>query len=178
MGFVGLILLFGCTFVGFMMATYWNTAFLGVFLHPGEYVIILGCALAAMIIATPMKYIKTIFAMGLKSLSIKDVGKTECVEGLSLMYELFQAQKKDGVQAVEGHIEDPENSAIFQRYPAILNNHHLVEFVCDSLRTFVSGGPSPYDMDDLLTADLDIMHAEEHHIPSQIQNSADAFPAQ
>ena len=170
-------MLFGCVFVGFMMATYWNFAFLGVFAHPGEYIIIIGAALAAMITATPTKYIKSIFTMGIKALSIKDVGKPEYTEGLSLMYELFQAQKKDGVQAVEGHIEEPENSAIFQKYPGILNNHHVTEFISDSMRTFISGGPSPYDMDDLLTADLDVAHQEEHYIPSQIQNSADAFPA-
>jgi len=160
-----------------MMGAKWNLGFFGVFFHPGEYVIILGAALAALIISTPMKHIKQIFGYSLKSLSIKDMGKAEFMEGLQLMYELFQAQKKDGVQAVEGHIEDPGNSAIFQKYPGILNNHHAVEFIADSMRTFISGGPSPYDMDDLLTAGLEVMHEEEHIIPSQIQTTADAFPA-
>ncbi len=170
-------MLFGTVFTGFMMGAHWNFGFFGVFLHPGEYVTIIGAALAAIVISTPMKYIKQIFSLGLKSLSISDVGKKEFTEGLQLMYELFQAQKKDGVQAVEGHIEDPHNSAIFQKYPGVLHNHHAVEFIADSMRTFISGGPSPYDMDDLLSADIDVMHAEEHIIPAQIQNTADAFPA-
>jgi chemotaxis protein MotA len=177
MGFVGLLMLFGCVFGGFMMAAQWNFAFFGVFLHPGEYVVIIGAAVAALIISTPMKYVKSIFAMGIKALSVKDVGKSDYLEGLSLMYELFQAQKKDGVQAVEGHIENPETSAIFTKYPHILHNHHAIEFIADSMRTFISGGPSPYDMDDLLVADLEAMHAEEHKIPAQIQTTADAFPA-
>lgn len=177
MGFLGLILLFGTVFTGFMMGAHWNFGFFGVFLHPGEYVTIIGAALAAIVISTPMKYIKGIFSLGIKSLSIKDMSKAEYMEGLQLMYELFQAQKKDGVQAVEGHIEDPHNSAIFSKYPGILNNHHAVEFIADSMRTFISGGPSPYDMDDLLTADLEVMHEEEHIVPAQIQTTADAFPA-
>ncbi len=159
------------------MAANWDFGFFGVFLHPGEYVVIIGAALAAIIIATPTKYLKAIFTYGVKALFIKDPGKKEFMEALQLLYELFQAQKKDGVQAIEGHIEEPENSAIFQKYPGVLHNHHAVEFISDSMRTFISGGPSPYDMDDLLVLDMEVMHQEEHFIPSQIQNSADAFPA-
>jgi chemotaxis protein MotA len=177
MGFLGLLLLFGSVFGGFMMAAHWDWGFFGVFLHPGEYLVIIGAALAALIVATPPKYLKSIFKMGAKALFMKDPGKKEYMEALQLLYELFQAQKKDGVQAIEAHIEEPENSAIFQKYPGILNNHHAVDFITDSMRTFISGGPSPYDMDDLLILDLEVMHQEEHFIPSQIQNSADAFPA-
>ena len=45
------------------------------------------------------------------------------------------------------------------------------------MRTFISGGPSPYDMDDLLTLDIEVAHMEEHKIPGQIQSTADGFPA-
>jgi chemotaxis protein MotA len=150
---------------------------IGVFLHPGEYVTIIGASFAALWIATPTKYLKMIFQYSLKALSMKDVGKAEMLEGLSLLYEIFQAQKKEGVQALEGHIENPEQSKIFTKYPGVLHNHHAVEFIADSMRTFISGGPSPYDMDDLLQGDLDAMHAEEHKIPGAIQTTADGFPA-
>jgi chemotaxis protein MotA len=149
----------------------------GVFLHPGEYVVIIGAAIAAQIIALPPKLLKSAVAYMIKSLSMKDVAKGDYIEGLLLMYELFQAQKKEGVQAIEGHIENPEQSKIMSKYPNILKNHHVLDFVCDSMRTFISGGPSPYDMDDLLTADIEVSHQEEHKIPEAIQNSADAFPA-
>lgn len=175
MGFVGLLVLFGTVFGGFIMGG--GASSFGVFLHPGEYVVIIGASVAALIIATPMKYVKQIFAYGLKSLSMKDVGKAEMIEVMGLMFELFQAQKKEGVQAIESHIENPEQSKIFTKYPGILKNHHATEFIADSMRTFISGGPSPYDMDDLLTGDIDAMHAEEHKIPGQIQGTADGFPA-
>ncbi|NCN26293.1 flagellar motor stator protein MotA [bacterium] len=175
MGAIGLILLFVFVFGGFVLGGGGNA--FGVFAHPGEYVVIIGAALAALIISTPMKYIGGVFKYAIKALTIKDIGKAAYLEGLKLMYELFQAQKKEGVQAIETHIEDPGNSKIFTNYPGVLGNHHLIEFVCDSMRTFISGGPSPYDMDDLLTADLEVMHEEEHHIPATIQSMADALPA-
>ena len=175
MGFVGLAILFATVFGGFFMGG--GAVMLPVFFHPGEYVTIIGAAIAALIIATPGTYIKMIITSGIKSLSIKDPGKPEMSEGMQLLYELFQAQKKEGIQAIEGHIENPEQSKIFTKYPLIAKNHHAVDFIADSLRTFISGGPSPYDMDDLLTADMDAAHAEEHKIPSQIQNTADSFPA-
>ncbi len=175
MGAIGFILLFVFVFGGFLIGG--GGVALGVFVHPGEYIVIIGAAIAALIIATPVKYIKKIITMGLKSFTIKDVGKADFIEGLQVMYELFQAQKKEGVQAIETHVENPEQSKIFSKYPNILKNHHVIEFICDSMRTFISGGPSPYDMDDLLTADLEAMHSEEHKIPAAIQNTADSFPA-
>jgi chemotaxis protein MotA len=175
MGFIGLVILFGTVFGGFFMGG--GASSIGVFFHPGEYVVILGASIAALVIATPPKYLKAVFVGALKSLSMKDVSKAEYLEGLQLLYELFQAQKKEGVQAIEGHIENPEQSKIFSKYPHILKNHHAIEFIADSMRTFISGGPTPYDMDDLLTADLEAMHAEEHKVPAAIQSSADGFPA-
>lgn len=175
MGFVGLLVLFGTVFGGFIMGG--GASSFGVFLHPGEYVVIIGASLAAVIIATPAKYLKSVFSMGIKALSMKDVSKDQYVEGLACLYDLFQAQKKEGVQAIEGHIENPEQSKIFQKYPGLLHNHHALEFIADSMRTFISGGPTPYDMDDLLTADIEAMHNEEHKIPATIQGAADGFPA-
>ncbi len=175
MGFVGLLILFGTVAAGFLMGGGGNS--IGVFLHPGEYVTIIGASIAALVIATPTKYISQIIKGMIGSLSMKDMGKADYMEALQLMFELFSAQKKDGLQAIEGHIENPESSSIFQKYPKILKNHHASDFISDSMRTFISGGPSPYDMDDLLTADLEAMHAEEHKIPAQIQTTADGFPA-
>lgn len=147
------------------------------FLHPNEYVVIIGAAISAVVISTPPKYLKQMISYGIKALTIKDAGKAEYLQGLQLLYELFQAQKKEGIQVIEGHIESPEGSKIFMKYPDILKNHHILHFITDSMRTFISGGPSPYDMDDLLTLDIEVAHTEEHKIPGQIQNSADAFPA-
>ncbi|MBS1983022.1 MAG: flagellar motor stator protein MotA [Bdellovibrionales bacterium] len=175
MGFVGILFLFGTVFGGFFMSG--GAQSMGVFAHAGEYVTIIGASIASIIVSTPTKYIKGVFTYGIKALTMKDVGKNEMLEGLQLLYELFQAQKKEGVQAIEGHIENPEQSKIFSKYPGILKNHHALEFIADSMRTFISGGPTPYDMDDLLTGDLDAMHAEEHKIPSTIQTTADGFPA-
>src|SRR4051812_34201969 len=98
MGFVGLLILFGTVFGGFFMSG--GAASVGVFFHAGEYVVIIGASVAALVIATPGKYLKNVFAYGIKALTMKDVGKAEMVEGLQVMYELFQAQKKEGVQAI------------------------------------------------------------------------------
>jgi chemotaxis protein MotA len=173
MGIIGFPLLFLTVFGGYII----GGGTFGVFLHPGEYIIIIGAAVAALISSTPPKYIGKIVSYSLKSLTIKDLKKADYVEALQLLYELFNAQKKEGIQAIETHIENPEQSKIFTRFPHILKNHHALMFVTDSMRTFISGGPSPYDMDDLLTADLEVMHLEEHKIPGQIQTTADAFPA-
>jgi len=175
MGVVGLLILFGTVFGGFFMGG--GASMVGVFFHPGEYVVIIGASIAAMVIATPPKYLKGVVVYGMKSLTMKDHSKADFLEGLQLLYELFQAQKKEGIQAIEGHIENPEGSKIFSKYTHIMKNHHALHFITDSMRTFISGGPSPYDMDDLLTIDIETAHMEEHKIPATIQLTADGFPA-
>lgn len=80
MGAVGIILLFVFVFGGFILSGGGNA--FGVFHHPGEYVVIIGAALAALITSNPPKYLGSIFKYGLKALTIKDVSKAQFMEGL------------------------------------------------------------------------------------------------
>ena len=57
--------------------------------------------------------------------------------------------------AIEEDVEDPKESELFGRYERIKNDHHVLEFLCDYLRMVVSGGISPFELDNLMTAELD-----------------------
>lgn len=114
--------------------------------------------------------------MGLHALTAKGPQKPEYVQLLQMLFQLFQLFRKDGPQAVEKHIENPDKSEIFTAYPSFMKNHHAVHYLCDTMKVVFAADLSPYDVDDLLDADLKAIHSEEHHVQHAVQTVADGFP--
>jgi chemotaxis protein MotA len=174
MGFVGILVVFGMVFGGFIIAG--GNMSVIIKAAPIEVMIIGGAAFGAYLIANPMKTIKMGLSMGMKSLTKKGPGKPEYIELLQMLFQLFQLLRKDGPQAVEKHIENPDKSEIFSAYPSFLKNHHAVDYLCDTMKITLSADLSPYDVDDLMDFDLKAIHSEEHHAQHAVQNVADGFP--
>lgn len=174
MGFIGILVVFLTVFGGFMIAG----GHLSVIMKsaPIEMLIIGGAAFGAYLIANPMKIIKSGFKLSIKAMTAKGPSKKEYVELLQMMFQLFQAFRKEGPQGIEKHIEEPEKSDIFKAYPSFMKNHHAVDFLCDTMKITLSAEMSPYDVDDLLDADIKAIHAEEHMTAHAIQTVADGFP--
>lgn len=174
MGFVGIIVVFVMVFGGFLIAGGKMSIILKA--APLELMIIGGAALGAYIIANPMKVIKAGIKLSIKAMTAKGPQKKDYLELLQLMYQLFQVFRKEGPQAIEKHIEDPEKSPIFSAYPSFLHNHHAVHFLCDTMKITLTAELSPYDVDDLLDGDIKAIHAEEHLAQHAVQAVADGFP--
>jgi chemotaxis protein MotA len=114
--------------------------------------------------------------MAMKAWLGKTPQKKEYLELLQMLFQLFQIFRKDGPQAVERHIEEPEKSEIFKQYPTFLKNHHAVDFLCDTMKITLSADLSQYDVDDLLNDDIKAIHEEEHAAQHALQNMGDALP--
>lgn len=174
MGFVGIIVVFVMVFGGFLLAGGHMSVILKA--APLELMIIGGAALGAYIIGNPMKVIKAGFKLSLHAMTAKGPQKKDYLELLQMMFQLFQTFRKEGPQGIEKHIENPEQSDIFKAYPSVVKNHHAIHFICDTMKMTLSTDLSPYDVDDLLDADLKAIHAEEHLAQHAVQNAADGFP--
>jgi chemotaxis protein MotA len=172
MGFVGMIVVLVCVFGGFMAA--------GGHIHgiwqPFEMLIIFGAALGGFITANPMSTIKMAISKAIHACIGGGPGKAAYLELLQMMFQLFQILRKDGPQAVEKHIEEPDKSEIFKAYPSFMHNHHAVAFLCDTMKITLSADLSQYDVDDLLNEDIKAAHKEEHKAAHAIGNVADAMP--
>ena len=174
MGFVGILVVFGMVFGGYIlggghMAIFFEAA-------PLELMVIAGAALGAYIIANPMKVIKSGIKLAIKAMTATGAGKKEYTELLQMLFQLFQLFRKDGPQAVEKHIENPDKSEIFNAYPSFMKNHHAVHYLCDTMKVVFAADLSPYDVDDLLDCDLKAIHSEEHMASHAVQTVADGFP--
>jgi chemotaxis protein MotA len=172
MGIVGILVVLVCVFGGYMLAG----GHLHIVFQPFEFMIIFGAALGGYIIGNPMGTIKMGIAKAIHALIGKGPSKKDYVELLQMLFQLFQIFRKDGPQAVEKHIEEPNSSEIFKAYPAFLKNHHAVDFLCDTMKITLSADLSQYDVDDLLDQDIKVAHEEEHAAQHAIANTGDAFP--
>lgn len=131
-----------------------------VLIQVGEFMIIGGAALGALIISAPPNLLKKIVQRVLGLLKGSKIGKATYLELLKMLYELFQVIRKDGLIALESHIERPKESQIFQKYPQFLNNEHLMNFLTDTLRLIIMGGVSPHELEILMDQEIEIHHKD------------------
>ncbi len=143
--------------------------------QPMELLIIGGAALGALLIGTPLSVIKGILSQ-LKSVLSGSYTKKDYLQLLVMMFEVFNVARKDGLIGLENHVEHPNESDIFKRYPKFLKNHHAVAFFVDTMRVIISGAVQPHDLEDLMDNDITAMH-EEELMPSQaLGTTADSLP--
>jgi len=172
MGIFGMIFVIVCVFGGYML----HGGHLHVIWQPTEIIIIGGAAIGGFIVSNPMSTMKLAIKKSIHAWIGKGPSKQDYLDLLQMMFQLFQMFRKDGPQAVERHIEEPEKSEIFKAYPSFLKNHHAVHFLCDTMKITLSADLSQYDVDDLLEADIKVAHEEEHHAAHAINGIAEALP--
>ncbi len=169
---LGLLVVLGAVAGGFMIAG-GNLASL---FHISEIITIGGVALGTVFISTPGPVLKAIGGKLGGVFRGNRFTQERYLEALRMLYELFQVARKDGLVAIETHIEDPDKSPIFKKYPAILHEHHAMEFLCDSLRLVLVGSVPPHDLDALMDAEMDVHHEEAAKPAVALQKVGDALP--
>ncbi len=81
-----------------------------------------------------------------------------------MLFALFKLAKSKGNLALEQHIENPKNSALFNQFPGFARNHHAVEFVCDYVRLMTLGTENVHEMEALMDEDLETHHNEREQM--------------
>ncbi|HKU39175.1 MAG TPA: flagellar motor stator protein MotA [Polyangiales bacterium] len=168
---IGLVVVIGSVLGGFAMAS----GPFGVLVQPNELVVIGGAALGALVISAPgkvMSRVKHSFGLGFK---IDVPNKSDFMDLLKLLYQIFSVMRRDGVLALEGHVNSPDQSAIFKNYPSVTRRHHAMVFLLDALKQLVDGC-TPEELAMLLDADIETMHEEEHQPIGLIRTTSDALP--
>jgi chemotaxis protein MotA len=145
--------------------------------QPFEFVIIGGAAIGGFIIANPKNVLgKTGKAVGLLIKGPRHT-KDHYLELLSLLYTIFKLAKSKGMLALESHVENPQESELFKRFPNFHNDTYAVTFLCDYLRMMVLGSENAHEMETLIDEEIETHHAEHLQISNAIQTVADATPA-
>ncbi len=169
---IGSVVVMGSVLGGFMM----GGSSLLLLWHPLEVVVICGAALGAFLISNPLKVVKASFAGALGLVKGPRYGRAEYIQLLKLVYDILVVMRKDGVLAIERHIEDPSKSDVFKKYPGVLSDHHMMEFITDCLRLICGGNLDPHELESLLEYELETHHKEASEPSHAVQKVADALP--
>ncbi len=145
--------------------------------QPYEVVIICGVALGTYVVANPIKVIKD---------SIKSIGeallnsvprKRDYLDILGILYALMRELRAKGRNEVEPHIEDPENSEIFRRFPTVAKHNALRTFVCDYFRLIIVGNARPHEIEALMDEELGTIARDKMKPYLAMTVLAEALPA-
>lgn len=170
---IGYIVICGAVFGGYTMAG----GHLGGLWQPMELVMIFGGALGAFVVGNDIKAIKAT-AKSLPGLfKGSKFTKALYMDLLALLYEILTKIRKDGMMSIENDVENPEASPLFSKYPALLNDHHLVEFITDYLRLMVSGNMDAFQVENLMDNEIETHHMEGHVPVHAIAKLGDGLPA-
>lgn len=170
--FIGYIIIFAASIGTF--AIHGNVAALWV---PAEYLGIVGLLIGGYIAGNGPKVLKN--TMGAIKLAVKGskYNRALYVDLLSLLFEILAKVRKEGLMAIENDVENPESSPLFNKYPSVSANHHVIEFTCDYLRMMVGGNLNAFEIENLMDMEIETHHQEEHLAPHAINEIGQAMPA-
>jgi chemotaxis protein MotA len=169
---IGSIIVLASVAIGFLMAG-GNLLLLW---HPSEIVVIIGAALGAFITSHPLKVVKASFNNAIGLFKPPAYTRDAYVDLLKLVFDLLVKARKEGLLAIESDIENPEKSELFSRYPSIVADHHMLEFITDCLRLMVGGNLDPNELESLLDYELETHHKETLEPAHAVQKVSDALP--
>ncbi|WP_083096724.1 flagellar motor stator protein MotA [Pseudophaeobacter leonis] len=173
-GLAGIVVIFVMVFGGYILAG----GKMGIILKalPFEMMIIGGAAVGTFMISNDMSSIKH---------AIKDLGKVfkgakwksdDYRDLLCLLFSLIRIARANPVE-VEQHIEDPENSTVFNKYPKILADSEAVNLICDTMRSASMNYDDPHQVEEVLEKRMEANHHHAMHSSHALQVMADGLPA-
>ncbi|PZW47109.1 chemotaxis protein MotA [Humitalea rosea] len=144
---------------------------------PHEMLSIGGAAIGAFVMSNSMHDLKHTLASFGKLLKGCRFHRADYVDLLSLLYWFVRLAQTKGAMALEAHIEKPEDSTAFQKFPKIAGDHHAITLICDYLRMVGMNADDPHQIEDVIGRELKKIKEEEMHPSHAMQNVADALPA-
>lgn len=145
--------------------------------QPTEVLSIVGAAVGYMVASNSMRILKQTFATVPSAFKASGASKRLYLDLLCLLFEILTKVRRDGLMSMEADIEEPHTSALFDRYPLISKDHHLLEFLTDYLRMMLGGGLNVTQIESLMEQELEVHHEMAHVPVGVIQKVADALPA-
>ncbi len=169
---IGSVVVLGSLVTGFSMAG----GNLAALIQISEFITIGGAALGALIIMAPLPTLKKIIASVTKALGHKHLEKEDYMKLLKAFYDIFLVAQRDGLLAIEKHIEDPAASEILSQSDKLVNNEVAVAFFADTLKVMLSGGVPPHEIEALMDTEIETFETETKPLGGLLNKLGDSFP--
>src|SRR5690348_2989800 len=168
---IGILVVIAAVISGYLM----EHGNIRVLLQPAELIIIAGAAIGTVLVANPLHILKEIASGVIGVFRGSKITKQRYLDTLKMMYELLSKARKQGLMSLESDVEEPSKSPIFTKHPVFLNDHHVRDFLCDTLRMAVTGS-DPFEIDQLMDLDLEVHHHEASQPVAALSTMADSLP--
>lgn len=141
-----------------------------------EVLIICGSAIGAFLIANNMHLVKECGKQIPRAIFGTKIDAQMYLDLLSLLYDIFNKARREGMLAIEADIETPEDSGIFTKYPNLLKDHRMIEFIADNIRIITTSNLAPHEIDAMIDAEIETRLHELIEPSHAINRVADALP--
>ena len=146
---------------------------------PHEMLIIGGAAVGALITGNSLHGLKAIGGSFAKIFKGPKHTKQDHIDAIILVTRLMRLLKTEGPVALESHVTDPGNSALFSEFPRLLANKPLISLIADTLTLIVvsSGTLEVHAVEEVMDNSLKTHFHEMNEPHHALQGLADALPA-
>lgn len=169
---IGGLIVLACVFGGYILA---GGKIIAIW-QPAETIIILGAGLGSMIIANPLHVLREILHQ-IKAIMFKnDTGQEFQRQLMMALYELLEMVQNGGLRVLDQHIEQPEESELFRRYPLVMKQKRLITFIADNFRLMAMGKINEHELEGILEQELAAVEDELITPSRSLQRTAEAMP--
>ena len=169
----GYIIVIASVFGGFALAG----GHLSSLLQPVELLMIGGAAVGAFLVGNSGKAIKATLKTLPTVLQGSRYSKAMYMDLMALLYDVLAKVRKEGLMTIESDVENPEQSPLFTKYPSILADHHILEFITDYLRLMVGGNLNAFEIENLMDNEIGTHHHEGEMPIHSVAKLGDGLPA-
>lgn len=170
---IGYVVVCVSVFGGFAM----GGGHLAALFQPLELLMIGGGAGGAFLVGNNGKAIKATLKALPTVFKGSKYSKALYLELFALLYEILAKVRKEGLMAIESDVDTPHESPVFSKYPKIVSDHHMVEFLTDYLRIMVGGNLNAFEIENLMDNEIETHHHEGAVPAGVIAKLGDGMPA-
>ena len=168
----GIFIVLGAVFGGFLIMG----GTFSLIWQPVELLIIVGAALGSLVLGNPRHVLTELVGQVRRVFMRSRPGAEQEMERqlLLAMYELLQLGRD--LKALDEHVEAPQESAIFQRYPLVLASPRVLGFIVDNFRMMALGRITAHELEGVLEQELGAMHRDLEQPSKSMRKIGEAMP--
>lgn len=141
-----------------------------------EFITIGGAAIGSLLISSPLSLIKKIMAAVTKAFGSHGNTKQDYMQMLKAFSDLFLIAQREGLLAIEKHIEAPEKSDILKKAEKFIHDSYRKSFFCDTMKVMLAGSVPPHELEGLMDAEIETYEKENKPVYEGLGRVGDALP--
>ncbi len=169
---IGIIVVVVSVILGFLIAG----GNLVLLIQVSEFITIGGAAIGSLLISAPPSLIKKIMGQLPQLFKSHKTTKEDYIEMLKVFTTLFLTAQREGLLAVEKHIENPEKSEILSKSKSFIEDQNKRNFFCDTMKVMLAGSVPPLELENMMDAEIETFESENRPVTETIGRVGDALP--